>query len=264
MPKTPISYYGGKQRLAKTILNLIPHHTLYAEPFVGGGAVFWAKPPSTIEVVNDINQELINFYYVTKHHYELLEKLIQSTLHSRTQHKEAQIIYNTPTLFSKVQRAWAVWVLASQSFGSMLDAPWGYTKKSNAMPLKIFNKKQSFTKAYAERLEKVQLENTDALRILKFQDTEDSFFYCDPPYINSRQGHYEGYTEADFERLLEALKNIKGKFLLSSYPSSLLKRYVKENGWYQKKIKSKVVVANHNDTPSKTKTEVLTANYPLD
>ncbi|WP_075343131.1 DNA adenine methylase [Tenacibaculum agarivorans] len=264
MLKTPISYYGGKQRLAKTIISLIPDHTLYAEPFLGGGAVFWAKPPSKIEVINDVNEELINFYFVSKHHYKELEKLIQSTLHSRTQHREAQVIYKTPSLFTKIQRAWAVWVLASQSYGSILTASWGSTKKNNSMALKIFNKKKSFIKDYTDRLEKVQIENTYALRIIRYKDSEDTFFYCDPPYINSDQGHYEGYTKENFKALLEALKNIKGKFLLSSYPSSLLDEYTKENGWCQKKMSSQVAVATRNKKPNKTKIEVLTANYPLD
>lgn len=54
--KTPISYYGGKQNMLKRILPLIPRHTQYVEPFFGGGAVFWAKPESEVEVVNDINK----------------------------------------------------------------------------------------------------------------------------------------------------------------------------------------------------------------
>ena len=62
--KTPISYYGGKQRLVKTILPNFPTHTLYAEPFCGGAALFFAKEASEIEVLNDTNSELINFYRV--------------------------------------------------------------------------------------------------------------------------------------------------------------------------------------------------------
>ena len=79
--KTPTSYYGGKQNLVATILPLFPKHTLYAEPFVGGGAVFWAKPPSDVEVINDVNRELINFYEVVQNEYVDLEKMIRISLH---------------------------------------------------------------------------------------------------------------------------------------------------------------------------------------
>ena len=72
--KTPISYYGGKQKLATKILSLIPQHTLYAEPFLGGAAVFFSKGPSEIEVLNDTNRELINFYKVVQNDFVGLEK----------------------------------------------------------------------------------------------------------------------------------------------------------------------------------------------
>jgi site-specific DNA-adenine methylase len=55
--KTPISYYGGKQKLASTILKLIPDHNLYCEPFLGGAAIFFAKEQSNVEVINDTNKE---------------------------------------------------------------------------------------------------------------------------------------------------------------------------------------------------------------
>lgn len=64
--KTPISYYGGKQKLATKILSRIPKHILYCEPFLGGAAIFFAKEPSAVEVLNDTNKELMNFYRVLK------------------------------------------------------------------------------------------------------------------------------------------------------------------------------------------------------
>lgn len=67
--KTPISFYGGKQKLCSLILDLIPKHILYCEPFVGGGAVFFSKEPSEAEVLNDTNSELINFYKVAQSKY---------------------------------------------------------------------------------------------------------------------------------------------------------------------------------------------------
>jgi DNA adenine methylase len=50
--KTPLSYYGGKQHLASKILDLIPEHRIYCEPFLGGGAVFFAKEPSRVGIIN--------------------------------------------------------------------------------------------------------------------------------------------------------------------------------------------------------------------
>jgi DNA adenine methylase len=119
--KTPISYYGGKQTLAKTILALIPEHWLYCEPFLGGTAVFFAKEPSKVEIINDSNGELMNFYQVVKQDFTALEREIAVTLHSRKQHDQAWVIYKNPEMFNPVKRTWAVWLLANASYGCMLN-----------------------------------------------------------------------------------------------------------------------------------------------
>jgi len=75
--KTPVSYYGGKQKLASMIVPLIPRHNLYCEPFIGGAAVFFAKRPSEIEVINDTNKELMNFYRTVKNDFVSLEREIR-------------------------------------------------------------------------------------------------------------------------------------------------------------------------------------------
>jgi len=263
--KTPITYYGGKQKMLRHILPMIPPHTLYCEPFCGGAAVFFAKQKSEIEVINDTNKELINFYRVVQNDFVSLEKEVRITLHSRTLHRDASAIYNSPHLFSEVKRAWAVWVLATQSFSAMLDGSFGYDVSEQHTTKKISNARANFTEELAIRLQNVQIECTDALRIINSRDSKNSFFYIDPPYYNSDCGHYDGYTVEDFENLLKALSKIEGKFLLSSYDSPILKEYVKSQRWAQKRFELTVSVANSNATkkPPKKKVEVLTYNYEL-
>lgn len=259
--KPLLTYYGGKQKLVGTIVPLIPEHVLYGEPFSGGAAVFFAKKPSECEVINDTNKELINFYQVVQREFVSLEKRIRITLHSRSMHSDASVIYNNPHLFDEIERAWAVWVLSMQSFSSILDGSWGYDKKSDTTSLKISNKREAFTEEYAIRLQNVQIECADANYIIQSRDTAESFFYCDPPYFNSDCGHYNGYSQADFERLLSTLSQLKGKFLLSSYPSDILAKYVARKGWHQKTIEQGVSVNKGYGT--RRKVEVLTANYPI-
>lgn len=261
--KPPLTYYGGKQKLASVILPLIPEHTLYNEPFAGGAAILFAKEPSVIEVLNDTNKELVNFYKIVQQDFVSLEKKIRITLHSRTQHNDAAVVYNSPHLFGDLDRAWAVWVLASQSFASMLDGSWGYDKTNkNSTTRKIINKGIQFTEEYAIRMQNVQLECADALYIIQSRDTKQAFHYVDPPYFNSDCGHYGGYTEADFKRLLELLADLEGKFLLSSYPSPVLAEYAAKNGWSSKSIQQRVSV--NKGSGGKMKTEVLTANYMIE
>jgi DNA adenine methylase len=101
------------------------------------------------------------------------------------------------------------------------------------------------------------LECTDAIRIINSRDSANSFFYCDPPYFNSNCGHYDGYSKEDFEGLLKTLSKIEGQFVLSSYPSELLKEFTEINNWKSKVIEQQVSV---NKGYGKNKVEVLTWN----
>ncbi len=260
--KPPLTYFGGKQRLAKDILPLIPKHTLYCEPFFGGGAIYFAKNSSEIEVINDSNGDLINFYSVVKNNCRLLEKEIKITLHSRQQHQSAKVVLGYPDLFDDVKRAWAIWVLANEGYSSRLDSSWGYDRKRNTSAKRLHNKRDSFSSQYAKRMEETEIENADALKVIETRDCKETFFYCDPPYFNASMGHYGSYTEQDFENLLKLLSNIKGKFLLSSYPSSLLTHYTKKNNWTTKTIDMPIAVSTRYRL-GKRKTEVLTANYSI-
>jgi len=260
--KTPITYYGGKQTLAPFIVSIIPEHILYAEPFTGGGAVYFHKPPSKSEVLNDTNGELMNFYRVTKEQFKPLQRMIQRTLHCRDAYRQAEVVYQHPDLFDEVRRAWALWVLSSQGFAGKLDGPFGYDKTQNTTSKRIANKRLNFTEGYAKRLELTQIECADALYIIRSRDHEGAFFYCDPPYVGSNCGHYKGYTEADFEALLGLLSAIKGKFLLSSYPSELLDRFTQKHKWHTVK-REMLVSVNAKAGKAKKKIEVMTANYPI-
>lgn len=260
--RTPIGYYGGKQKLAAQILSFIPSHTTYVEAFCGGAAIYFAKQASGVEVLNDTNSELINFYRVCQNRFHDLQSLVKSTLHSRRQHEDARLIYSAPHLHDEVRRAWAVWALCVQSFSARLNGPFGYDKKRNTTSVKIQNKKDAFVEDLASRLQNTQIECADALYIITSRDSKDTFFYCDPPYFNSDMGHYNGYSEQDFENLLITLSKVKGKFLLSSYPSEVLTRYQKKFQWYTWSIEQGVSVGTRHGY-QKRKVEVLTGNYPF-
>ncbi|MCF6185531.1 MAG: DNA adenine methylase [Bacteroidales bacterium] len=206
--KTPISYYGGKQLMARYIIPNIPEHKTYVEPFCGGAAIFFAKPKSELEILNDTDKELINFYDVLQNDFISLEKEVRISLHSRDLHRKAWTIYNNPEMLDKIKRAWAIWILSSQGFVGMLSSSWGRDKTQNKSVKMIRNKRINFTEQYAIRMQDVTLESRDAIKIIKTTDFIDAFFYCDPPYYNADMGHYDGYTIEDFELLLKTHKEI--------------------------------------------------------
>jgi DNA adenine methylase len=255
--KTPITYYGGKQSMLKYILPLIPEHSIYTEAFLGGGAVFWAKEPAKVEFINDKNGEVINFYRVLKRDFDGLKREIDITLHSEFQQKQAKSIYQNPDSYDEIKRAWAIWVLSHQSFYSILDNTWKCTK-SRSMGAQIQARKEKFTDDYSRRLERTSIFCRDALDVIKKSDHEDAFHYIDPPYFQADMGHYGGYTRDDFEKLLQLLSGIRGRFMLSSYPSAILSEYADKFKWHMLEY----------DMPRSAgggrKIEVVTTNYPTD
>ena len=259
--KTPLTYYGGKQQLAQKIISLMPDHEIYCEPFVGGGAVFFRKQPSKSEIINDTNQNLINFYEILQRDFSLLAQEIIISLHSRKMHHHAKVINDNPDMFNPIKRAWAVWVLSNSSFGANWEAGWGYDA-GGTTTRKLKNKRDEFAEELSIRLQNVQIECYDAIKIIKSRDKPETFFYLDPPYPDTDQGHYDGYSKEDFERLLQTLEHIEGKFLLSSFRHPLLKEYSKKNGWYQIELKMTKPMSIQSGI-TKEKIEVLTANYEI-
>ena len=163
-------------------------------------------------------------------------------------------------MFDAVKRAWAIWVLANASYGCKLNGTFGYDRKG-CNSKKLDNKRENFTTAYEERLRRAQIECGDAVRVIKSRDVPDGFFYLDPPYVGSDQGHYDGYTQEDFDRLLSVLETIKGKFLLSSYRNKSLEGFIERNGWHSIELRMKLSMTNRYEY--RDKIEVLTANYPI-
>lgn len=252
--KTPITYWGGKQQLTNRILPLIPAHRQYDEPFFGGGAIFFAKQPSEIEFINDVNGEMVNFYRTLKRSFAELKDEVDCTLHSEFQHNQAREIYSDPLSHSDVLRAWSVWMLSKQSIYSIFTNGWAVSVESNKAK-QVQWSKEMFTVLYARRLERTSIFCRDAVNVIKTTDTSTTFHYCDPPYFNSDLGHYDGYTIDDYRRLLNELSSCQGKFLLSSYPSDILSEYILQNGW------KSIEIEMPRSAGGGKKIEVLTMNY---
>lgn len=264
--KQPFSYYGGKQRLIPELLRLIPPHKQYVETFTGGGTLFWCKPPSHNEVINDMNTAVTNFYWQVKTNFEALEKMISATLHSEAHYLRSREIVNEEKA-DPLERAWALWCQTSMTFSSIIGG--GFAFGTNGCGYTTKNRRERFTDKYAQRLESVEIFTRDAIELIELKDTPDTFFYCDPPYVSSEQGHYDGYTEAHFINLLSALQNIRGKFLLSSYPEKALMQWREEcsveklgaeRGWRCKDIRQIVSIDGKREE-KKFKVECLTWNY---
>lgn len=262
--RTPITYYGGKQKMAKKIVSMIPAHKIYCEPFFGGGAVFFEKKPSKVEVINDTNDQLITFYRALHEDPDAVINAIKNTPHSESLHKLAREIYNKRTDYDKVAMAWAVWWMTNGSFTGSPHGSWKWCNGSagSNTAIVLARKRNSLSKAVYDRIKFAQISCRDAARCINDRNTEDAFFYLDPPYPGANQKHYGGYSFKDLSKLLELLGQIKGKFILSNYWSQTLRYHVIKNGWHTESITSKMVISNmKRQDIVKEKTEWLIMNF---
>jgi DNA adenine methylase len=259
--KTPITYWDGKQLLLPKLLPIIPVHEVYTEAFCGGAALYFAKEPAKNEIINDLNGEVTNFYTQLKTNFNKLFNLIDASLFSRREYDFAIIIYNYPTYFSNLQRAWAFYYLSKTSFAAKINGTFGYDKQEKNCCVKKFrNAKLNFTEELVKRLENTQIENTDALKIIESRDSEFCFHFIDPPYFNSDCGHYKGYNEIDFKHLLNICEKLKGKFILTMYPCEIINEYIRRNNWNIIELERTISASKVN---RRKQTELIVTNYVL-
>lgn len=207
MMNSPINRLGGKSRLRKIIIEKIPEHICYVEPFFGAGWVYFGKNKSKVEVINDMDRELINLFRVMKEHPMEMERLVSYEVISRdkfNEYKELNLAYLTD-----IQRAIRFLYLVSNSFASR-GVSFGYTAVGKPQQ-KIFIEN---ILEIRERLKNTIIENKDVIDIIKRYDRETTFFFLDPPYINTA-GYNERFTIEEHKRLRDVLKHLKGKFLLT-------------------------------------------------
>ena len=205
-----LSWIGGKKSSRDIIVPRFPlYYEKYIEVFGGGGWILFAKPPGNDhEIFNDANSNISNlFYCVREHSDELIEKL-RYVLNCREDFDRIKHIISEKAEIGDVQRAANFYQLIRYSYASGCDSFGG-------KPHSMWGNFPLIEQA-SRRLQKVVIENKDFEKLISAQDSEVSFFYCDPPYF-STEGYYEnvGFTTVDHERLRDTLKNISGKFLVS-------------------------------------------------
>jgi DNA adenine methylase len=212
--KPPHGWIGGKSRLAKQIVSLIPNdHLLYVEVFGGALNVLYAKEVPTNskyrEVANDFNSDLINLHRSIRNNPTKLQHYLNELFISREIFNDIKKKELKPR--DKIEQAAFFFYKLQMSFGAK-----GENFAMSAKSRKPKNIYRDFYK-WSQRLKLVTIENMDFQKLIENYDKEESFFYCDPPYVGT-ESYYKNKKTFDIDdhrRLYMTLKVIKGKFLLS-------------------------------------------------
>ena len=259
--KSFIRYYGGKNLISDKIISMIPKHKTYIELFCGAGWILFKKPKSNIEVINDKDQELINLYFVIKNQLnEFMDQLnlipISEDLFNIFRYQKGIPIEDLEQLLLNQK---GISKLATITYYNIMNSFNGNI--SNKLHFNIDkNRVSSFVRFYKtdwlevrERLKEVTILNRDFKNILELYDSENSFFYIDPPYLKSNEDYYKNtFVEKDHKELLEILNNLQGKFILSYDNDNRIRSMYKDFNIIELKEFEKDLLITNYDIPDKS------------
>lgn len=238
--RAPFVWMGGKFLISRKIVDVLPKHRIYVEVFGGAANLFIIKAPSPVEVYNDIDSGLVNFFRVLRDPEKFQRFYEQTRLmpHSREEYDFCKETWEKET--DDVMRAVKWYVVARQGFGGQFDSSWGYSVKQTHRGVSAQTSRYlsaiDMLPEIAARFLMAQIEHDDFRKVIPRFDTEETLFYCDPPYVPStrRSGEYRHeMTEQDHEELVDLLLNIKGMAILSGYPNHIYVR-LEQAGWFRK------------------------------
>ena len=244
MKRPPLRYHGGKWRLAPWIIEQMPEHNAYVEVFGGGAGVLLRKERSRIEIYNDLEKEVVNFFQVLRDEVlsEHLVKQIGLTPFSRD---EFEASYEPSE--GSIERARKFVVRCAMGHGTCSMDP----KDSNGFRSCDIRAGKSYGRewagvpasilAAADRFAGVTIENLDFRKLIPKFDNKDTLFYVDPPYpmstrMSGGQGYVHEMSDHDHEQLHWLLEKCKGKVMLSGYDCRLYDRLYKD--WTKTTLKT--------------------------
>lgn len=254
--KSLLHYPGSKKRIAPWIIGHMPPHHSYLEPFFGGGAVLFEKPPARIETVNDLDGDVVNFFRVVQNPESRahLIDLLTYTPYARQVYDEAH-----QESYDLVKRAAQFAVLSMQSHGFCTNGAGGWKKdvhgREAAYAVRYWNELPGCLAEMAVRLKGVQIERRPALELIKAFNHPNVLIYCDPPYVLSTRGQRQyrhEMTDADHEEMLKVLCESRAMVMLSGYECELYARYLK--GWRKEQIEARTQT-------NQRRTETLWMNF---
>lgn len=224
--RPPVKWHGGKFYLCHRIIELLPEHHTYVEPFGGAASVLLNKPPAPVEVYNDLDDRISRLFRVLRDNGKELHRRLTLTPYSESEFNDAASPSDDE--IEQARRDFVRWRMSLGGRGDsfsftlhrvrrlMADVVSGYLSTiDEQLPL------------ITERLRQVEIVCRPALDMIRTWDSPGTLFYCDPPYVHSTRHASSrdiyGYemTEEQHRELASTLSRCSGKVVLSGYPSEL-------------------------------------------
>lgn len=259
-------WYGGKFSHLDWLLPLLPDCNHYCEPFGGSAAVLLNREPSPVETYNDVDGEVVNFFKVLRDKKDKLLYAIGMTPFSREEFINAIKTNGNGKNLTPLDRARCFFIRARQVRTGLAQTAsngrWANclntSRAGMAGAVSRWLGSVEGLEYIASRLLRVQIESDKAEMVIKRYDSNNTLFYCDPPYPHESRGDSKAYqfemTDKEHESLAKLLNSVKGKVAVSGYDCDLMRRLYK--GWKVHKEKPKMAMSIKQD-----RQEILWTNY---
>ncbi len=272
---SPFLYYGAKNRLAKKILKWLPYTRIYVEPFAGSGSVLFHRKPSPIEVLNDIDNRIVTFFRVLRDpaRFQRLSHMLRWTPYSFDDFKRALVLRDDESI-DDIKKAWAWFVSQNQGFSgcTKTQGSWSrsfLSRKGMGLRVSAWWSRIDRLEAFHRRLCRAYIDSRDAMECIRYWDSDETTFYCDPRYVKDTRVSRDAYKhEQDDEyhaRLVECLLGVEGCVVVSGYDHEIYEP-LEADGWQKVCFKTRCFSGNKGrsiDGETKEppgRTEVLLVN----
>jgi len=242
--KPPFGYYGAKQRISSSIIELLPPHNAWVEVFCGSAAITLAKDPAGIEVINDLDGNIVNLFKQLRNNYKKLIRAVELTPYAREEFEKAKIINKKDSELERARKFLILSMMTVNATVGDLNCGFSYSMSytrggREARVNRWVNLPERISKV-VERIKYTRVENKDARDIVEiFSDRPATLMYLDPPYFVKRSHDYciDAKDKEFHEELLELCCDSKAMIMVSNYDNNLYKKYLNRNtGWTRKII----------------------------
>jgi DNA adenine methylase len=241
-----LRYYGSKWRIGNWIASFQPAHTCYVSLFGGGANDIFTRTPSFLEIYNDLDGAVVNFFRILRERPDELIRAIAYTPYARA---ELDLSNEFSPDLDDLEWARRFYVRCNQGRSSG-SSVWKTTWRYMVNDLRTKTVCQDFVAIdhlaiAAARLKMVQIENRPALNLIEAYDAPGTLFYADPPYLHStrNEGWLKAYqhemSESDHCALALRLRQIQGMAIVSGYASPLYAELYETRGWQRYDIEAR-------------------------
>lgn len=211
----PFPYPGGKASLAPWVLDHLADHETYVEPFGGAASVLFAKGASPVEVYNDADEDVVQFFEVLRDRRDELVEYLSTVPYSRALYRDWSRQYfgagDRPD--DPVERAGRWFALRYFTFGGKVGGSNGFAAFAGRNKPATLKNKTERLQQFADRLRGVVVECGDYAAVLDRYDSSETLFYLDPPYAGGSEYYPRGGV--DLEAVRQRAAAVDGEVALS-------------------------------------------------